>query len=150
MVSFNSPTDPGATYLYDRETGEAEFLFRPRPWLKSEQLAAVRPISFQARAGLTVRGYVTAPTGVEPRDLPMVLLVHGGPWARDSWGYQPEAQMLANRGYAVLQINYRGSTGFGKEFYNAAVHEFAGKMHDDLTDGVLWAIEQGIDRKSVV
>jgi dipeptidyl aminopeptidase/acylaminoacyl peptidase len=144
MVSFNSPTDPGATYLYDRETGEAEFLFRPRPWLKSEQLAAVRPISFQARDGLTVRGYVTAPTGVEPRDLPTVLLVHGGPWARDNWGYQPEAQMLANRGYAVLQINYRGSTGFGKEFYNAAVHEFAGKMHDDLIDGVLWAIDQGI------
>ena len=144
MVSFNSPTDPGATYLYDRETGEAEFLFRPRPWLKSEQLAGVRPISFQSRDGLTVRGYVTAPTGVEPRDLPMVLLVHGGPWARDSWGYQPEAQMLANRGYAVLQVNYRGSTGFGKEFYNAAVHEFAGKMHDDLIDGVLWAIDQGI------
>ncbi len=144
MVSFDAPTDPGATYLYDRETGEAEFLFRPRPWLEPEQLANVRPVSFAARDGLGVNGYLTLPRGVEPKSLPMVLLVHGGPWARDDWGYQPEAQMLANRGYAVLQVNYRGSTGYGKRFFNAAVKEFAGKMHDDLIDGVKWAVAEGI------
>ncbi len=144
MVSFDAPTDPGATYLYDRQTGEAEFLFRPRPWLEPEQLANVRPVSFAARDGLGVNGYLTLPRGVEPKSLPMVLLVHGGPWARDDWGYQPESQMLANRGYAVLQVNYRGSTGYGKRFFNAAVKEFAGKMHDDLIDGVKWAVAEGI------
>ncbi len=144
MVSFDSATDPGATYVYDRDTGESEFLFRPRPWLKPDQLAEMRPVSFPARDGLEIHGYLTLPEGVEPKGLPMVLLVHGGPWARDDWGYQPEVQMLANRGYAVLQVNYRGSTGYGKQFFNAAVKEFAGKMHDDLIDGVLWAVEQGI------
>jgi dipeptidyl aminopeptidase/acylaminoacyl peptidase len=93
---------------------------------------------------MTIHGYLTTPVGVEARDLPMVLYVHGGPWARDDWGYDPVAQLLANRGYAVLQVNYRGSTGYGKAFYNAAVKEFAGKMHDDLIDGVSWAIGQGI------
>ena len=144
IVSYNSPTDPGATYVYDRETGEAEFLFRPRPWLQPEHLAGVKPIAFPSRDGLTIRGYLTLPKGLEAKKLPMVLLVHGGPWARDNWGYQPEAQMLANRGYAVLQVNYRGSSGFGKKFYNAAVKEFAGRMHDDLVDGVGWAVEKGI------
>lgn len=144
MVSFDSPTDPGATYLYDRETGKSEFLFRPRPWLNPAHLADLRPISFRARDGLKIYGYLTLPKAVPPRSLPMVLLVHGGPWARDDWGYQPEAQMLANRGYAVLQVNYRGSTGYGKQFFNAAVKEFAGKMHDDLVDGVQWAVAEGI------
>ena len=87
---------------------------------------------------------MTTPVGVEASALPMVLYVHGGPWARDRWGYDPVAQLLANRGYAVLQVNYRGSTGYGKAFYNAAVGEFAGAMHDDLIDGVQWAIDQGI------
>ena len=150
MVSFDSPTDPGATYLYDRETGEAEFLFRPRPWLEPDQLANVRPVSFQARDGLAIQGYLTLPKGVAPKGLPTVLLVHGGPWARDDWGYQPEAQMLANRGYAVLQVNYRGSTGYGKQFFNAAVKEFAGKMHDDLIDGVKWAVDEGIANPDLI
>ncbi len=132
MVSYDSPTDPGATYLYDRETGEAEFLFCP------------------PRDGLAINGYLTLPKGVEPKALPMVLLVHGGPWARDDWGYQPEAQMLANRGYAVLQVNYRGSTGYGKQFFNAAVKEFAGKMHDDLIDGVKWAVGEGISDPDLI
>ena len=144
VVSFNSPTDPGATYMYDRKTGEAEFLFRPRPWLNAEHLADVTPVSFESRDGLLIHGYLTLPRGLEAKSLPMVLLVHGGPWARDNWGYQPEAQMLANRGYAVLQVNYRGSSGFGKNFYNAAVKEFAGRMHDDLIDGVKWAVAEGI------
>jgi dipeptidyl aminopeptidase/acylaminoacyl peptidase len=150
VVTFSSPTDPGATYLYDRDSGEATFLFRPRPWLNSEHLSEMQPISYRARDGLTVHGYLSTPRGVEPRNLPLVLLVHGGPWARDFWGYQPEAQLLANRGYAVLQLNYRGSTGYGKAFYNAAVREFAGAMHTDLIDGVEWAVAQGIaDRERV-
>jgi dipeptidyl aminopeptidase/acylaminoacyl peptidase len=144
IVSFDSPTDPGATYLYDRATGRARFLFRPRPWLVPRQLAPMRPISYKAADGLTIHGYLTAPVGVPARNLPLVLVVHGGPWARDTWGYDPEAQLLANRGYAVMQINYRGSTGYGKAFYNAAVKEWAGKMHTDLIDGVRWAISEGI------
>lgn len=144
VVSFDSPTDPGVTYLFDRRTGRSQFLFRPRPWLKPAQLAAMKPISFAARDGLTINGYLTVPKGIAARKLPMVLLVHGGPWARDDWGYQPEVQLLANRGYAVLQVNYRGSTGYGRRFYNAAVHEFAGAMHADLIDGVSWAVKQGV------
>jgi dipeptidyl aminopeptidase/acylaminoacyl peptidase len=144
IVSFDSPTDPGATYLYDRNTGRAQFLFRPRPWLVPRQLAPMQPVSFKAGDGLTIHGYLTAPVGVPRRNLPLVLVVHGGPWARDNWGYDPEAQLLANRGYAVLQVNYRGSTGYGKAFYNAAVKEWAGKMHSDLIDGVRWTIKEGI------
>ncbi len=144
VVSFDAPRDPGATYHYDAESGEHEFLFRPRPWLEPDHLADMRPVRFQARDGLTLHGYLTTPVGVEARQLPMVLYVHGGPWARDAWGYDPVAQLLANRGYAVLQVNYRGSTGYGKAFYNAAVGEFAGAMHDDLIDGVEWAIAEGI------
>lgn len=144
VVSFNDPTDPGVTFLFDRDTGEGNFLFRPRPALEGAGLADMTPISYEARDGLIVNGYLTTPRGVEATGLPMVLVVHGGPWARDSWGYQPEVQLLANRGYAVLQINYRGSTGYGKEFKNASVREWAGAMHDDLVDGVQWAVDQGI------
>ncbi len=144
VVTFDDPQDPGATYLFDRDSGEGQFLFRPRPGLEDYRLAGMRPVSFQARDGLTIHGYLSTPPGVAAENLPMVLLVHGGPWARDTWGYQPEAQLLANRGYAVLQVNYRGSTGYGKAFLNAAVHEWAGAMHNDLVDGVQWAIDQGI------
>jgi dipeptidyl aminopeptidase/acylaminoacyl peptidase len=144
IVSYDSPTDPGATYKYDRESGESEFLFRPRPWLNPDHLADMRPVAYQSRDGMTIHGYLSTPRGAEAANLPLILLVHGGPWARDVWGYDPEAQLLANRGYAVLQINYRGSTGYGKAFYNAAVKEWAGAMHDDLIDGVKWAIDEGI------
>jgi dipeptidyl aminopeptidase/acylaminoacyl peptidase len=143
IASFDSPTDPGATYRYDSETGEHEFLYRPRPWLNPEQLADMKPVSYTSRDGLTIHGYLSTPRGANA-NLPLVLVVHGGPWARDYWGYNPEAQLLANRGYAVLQINFRGSTGYGKAFYNAAVKEWAGAMHDDLIDGVKWAIAEGI------
>ncbi|MFN2567200.1 MAG: alpha/beta fold hydrolase, partial [Gemmatimonadaceae bacterium] len=150
VIAFDSPTDPGVTYLYDRTSGRGRFLFRPRPWLKPNELAGMRPVSFKARDGLTVHGYLTTPVGVPARNLPLVLVVHGGPWARDTWGYDPEAQLLANRGYAVLQINYRGSTGYGKKFYNAAVKEWGGKMHTDLVDGVQWAVREGIADASKV
>ena len=144
VVSFDNPVDPGVTYLYDMKTRQSRFLYRPRPWLKPDQLAPMRPVSYRSRDGLTIHGYLTVPRGVPAKKLPTVLLVHGGPWARDGYGYDAEAQLLANRGYAVLQVNYRGSTGYGKAFYNAAVREFARKMHDDLIDGVNWSVAQGI------
>ncbi len=144
VVAFDDDRDPGATYLYDRASGGAEFLHRPRPWLDPETLAPMRPVRITSRDGLALRSYLTLPLGVPPRDLPTVLLVHGGPWARDSWGYHAETQFLANRGYAVLQVNYRGSSGFGKAFSHAAEHEFAGRMHDDLIDAVRWAVDEGI------
>jgi dipeptidyl aminopeptidase/acylaminoacyl peptidase len=143
-VTYNDDRDPGASYLVDRATGGSRFLFRSRPQLDPAALAPMTPVRIPSRDGLTLRSYLTLPLGVEARALPMVLLVHGGPWARDAWGYHSEAQLLANRGYAVLQVNYRGSTGFGKSFMHAAEGEFAGRMHDDLIDGVRWAVDQGI------
>jgi dipeptidyl aminopeptidase/acylaminoacyl peptidase len=108
------------------------------------------PVTITSRDGLPLHSYLTLPVGIEPVGLPMVLLVHGGPWARDAWGFAAEVQLLANRGYAVLQVNFRGSTGYGKAFVKAAVGEFAGKMHDDLIDAVDWAVEQGYaDRERV-
>ncbi len=104
----------------------------------------MKPIKYTARDGLTIHGYLTLPPGKEPKKLPTVVLVHGGPWWRDTWGYNPMVQWLANRGYAVLQVNYRGSTGYGKAFINAGDREWGGKMQDDITDGVKWLIEQGI------
>ena len=144
VASFDDDRDPGATYLFDRASGRSEFLHRPRPWLRPEDLAPMTPVRIPARDGLVLHSYLTLPVGIPPRRLPTVLLVHGGPWARDAWGYDAEVQFLANRGYAVLQVNYRGSTGFGKAFLHAAEHEFAGKMHDDLIDGVRWAIAEGV------
>ena len=143
IIAYDSPNDPGATYLYDRETGQAQFLYRPRPWLPRDALADVKPIKFQSRDGLTIHGYLTVPKGVEAKKLPTVLVVHGGPWARDDWGYDPETQFLANRGFVVLQINYRGSTGYGKRFLHAGDREWGGKMLDDLVDGAEWAVSQG-------
>lgn len=135
---------PVAYHTYSRETGETTLLFVTRPALQKATLTEMRAVDIRARDGLMLPSYLTLPPGVEPKNLPMVLNVHGGPWARDSWGYDPEAQWIANRGYASLQVNYRGSTGFGKKFLHAADREWAGKMHDDLLDAVNWAVEQGI------
>ncbi|MCV7154955.1 S9 family peptidase [Mycolicibacterium pyrenivorans] len=143
VVGFNHDRDPGATYLYDHGTGESRLLFRPLPHLDPAQLAAMQPVTITARDGWPLHSYLTPPVGVEPQGLPLVLVVHGGPWYRDSWGFDAGVQMLANRGYAVLQVNFRGSMGFGKAFLSAAKGEFAGKMHNDLIDGVTWAVEQG-------
>lgn len=138
-------TDKGADYyLFDRETREKVLLNRNPIAAYSDSLSTVQPISFKSRDGLTLNGYLTLPKGSSGKKLPMVLFVHGGPWYRDYWGYRDTVQFLANRGYAVLQINYRGSTGYGRAFRQAAVGEFAGKMHTDLIDGVLWAIKEGI------
>jgi len=144
VVSFLHDTDPDATFLYDHSTGESRLLFRPFPHLDPADLAPMQPVTVTSRDGLELHSYLTLPKGIEPSGLPLVLLVHGGPWFRDRWGYNPRVQLLANRGYAVLQVNMRGSTGYGKSFTRAAIREFAGKMHDDLVDGVEWAVKQGI------
>src|SRR5690606_27385147 len=102
------------------------------------------PITFASRDGLTIHGYVTLPKGREPKGLPLVVNVHGGPWARDEWNFNPEVQFLANRGYAVLQINFRGSTGYGRKFWEASFKQWGRAMQNDITDGVHWLVQQEI------
>lgn len=144
-------TAPIAYYLYDRRSRKVTQLFSTRPALERRKLASMHPLEIKARDGLTLVAYLSLPPGVDAdgdgrpdRPIPLVLNVHGGPWSRDSYGYNPEHQWLANRGYAVLAVNYRGSTGFGKSFLNAANNEFAGKMHSDLIDAVNWAVSEKI------
>ena len=143
IILFEKDNGPAAYHLFNRDTGKGQLLFHTRPRLREYTLAAMEPISYQSRDGLTVHGYLTLPHGVEGKNLPLVLNVHGGPWARDVWGYDPEAQWLANRGYACLQVNYRGSTGYGKQFLNAGDKEWGGKMQHDLTDAITWAVTRG-------
>ena len=144
LVAVSSDVDPGSVYLYDTATGKAELQYRSRPELPSEHLARMMPVSFEARDGMTIHGYLTLPKGVDPKMLPVVMYIHGGPWARDYWGYEPYAQFLANRGYAVMQVNYRSSTGYGKNYTNAGNKEWGiGAMQHDVTDAVNWLIDQG-------
>lgn len=143
VVNFTHDREAGMTYLYDHDTGDSRLLFGSHPQLDPEVLASMEPVTIRSRDGLDLHGYLTLPVGLPANNLPMVLLVHGGPWTRDGWMFTPPVQLLANRGYAVLQVNFRGSAGFGKAFTKAAVGEFAGKMHDDLIDSVDWAVEQG-------
>ncbi len=144
IVAVTSDVDPGARYLYDMETDELEFLYRPRPKLPIEHLAEMKPVKYKSRDGLTIHGYLTVPKGVKAKDLPVVIHPHGGPWARDMWGYDSYVQYLANRGYAVFQPNFRASTGYGKAFFNAGKKQWGFTMQDDLTDGVKHLIDKGI------
>lgn len=137
----------GAYYLYNRNSGEITDIGDPSPWIKEEYMASMTPISYESRDGLTINGYLTLPAGETmetAKNLPVVVNPHGGPWARDNWGFNPEVQFMANRGYAVLQMNFRGSTGYGREFWEASFREWGKKMQDDITDGVDWLIESGI------
>ncbi|MBV8170471.1 MAG: S9 family peptidase [Candidatus Eremiobacteraeota bacterium] len=143
IVLYTVDDGPAAFYVFDRTTKQATFLFTTRPALENVKLAKMEPIAYQARDGLTIHGYLTLPVGVEPKNLPMVLFPHGGPWGRDSWGYNGYVQWLANRGYAVLQPNFRASTGYGKNFLNAGNRQWAGTMRTDLLDAVAWAASQG-------
>ena len=144
IVAVTSDTDPGARYLYDMETGKIQFLYRPRPELPTEHLAEMKPVQYKSRDGYTIHGYLTVPKGVKAKNLPVVIHPHGGPWARDVWGYNGYVQFLANRGYAVFQPNFRASTGYGKEFFNAGKRQWGYAMQDDITDGVNWLIDEGI------
>jgi dipeptidyl aminopeptidase/acylaminoacyl peptidase len=144
VVAATSDRTSGKRYLYDRAARTLDLIADVRPWLPEEELAAMTPVQFAARDGLVLHGYLTRPKGAAPGPLPVVLNVHGGPWARDAWGFNPEVQFLANRGYAVLQVNFRGSTGYGRAFWEASFREWGSKMQDDLTDGVQWLVDQGI------
>jgi dipeptidyl aminopeptidase/acylaminoacyl peptidase len=145
LVGVTSDVHTGSTYVYRRAQGEVSLLYRARPDLPSEHLAPMRPVRYRARDGLTIPAYLTLPRGVPAEKLPVVIHPHGGPWARDYWWPDLLTQFLANRGYAVLQPNFRGSTGYGKKFLNAGDRSFGtGAMQHDLSDGVKWLIEQGI------
>jgi dipeptidyl aminopeptidase/acylaminoacyl peptidase len=149
LVAFASDTQPARYYAWDRNSRKVEFLFSARPELEQYELAPMKPVTIPSRDGLELVSYLTAPANARS-PLPLVLNVHGGPWARDEWGYDPEAQWFASRGYAVLQVNFRGSTGFGKKFLNAGNREWGAKMHDDLLDALEWAVKEGIaDRQKI-
>ena len=149
LVAYFTDDGPVYYYAYDRTAKTTTFLFTNQPKLEGLQLAPMEPISYVARDGLTIHGYLTKPVGVSTPTR-AVLLVHGGPWTRDTWGYKGQAQWLANRGYVVLQVNFRGSTGYGKDFLNAGNREWGAKMHDDLIDGVNWLVEKGIANKDEI
>lgn len=144
VIAFTVDKGPVPFYAYDRKSQKVTFLFDNQPELNKYMLATMEPISFTSRDGLTIHGYLTLPQGEHKTNLPMVLNVHGGPWGRDEWGYRPDAQWFANRGYACLQVNFRGSTGYGKDFVNAGDREWGRNMHNDLVDAVQWAIDKGI------
>jgi dipeptidyl aminopeptidase/acylaminoacyl peptidase len=149
LIRYNRDIGPVEFYAYDRGSQALSFLFVHQPALNNYTLAPMEEVCFEARDGLKIEGYITWPLGLPRENIPLVLNVHGGPWWRDTWGYHPEAQWLANRGYACLQVNYRGSTGYGKDFLNAGDREWGGKMHDDLIDAVEWAIAHGVDRQKI-
>ena len=144
VVRTRSDRSQGAYYLYDLKLGKLQQLAEVGPWLDESEMARMQPITYPARDGLTIHGYLTLPHGVKPEMLPVVVNPHGGPWARDHWGYKPEVQFLANRGYAVLQMNFRGSTGYGREFWEAGFKQWGRAMQDDITDVVHWLIAEGI------
>jgi dipeptidyl aminopeptidase/acylaminoacyl peptidase len=143
LIAFNVDAGSVTYFMYDRPTRAGRLLFSARPALAGYELAPMEPFSFAARDGLVIHGYATFPPGLGRSGLPAVLDVHGGPQVRDTWGYNPEAQWFANRGYLSLQVNYRGSTGYGKAFVAAGDREWGGKMHDDLVDAVGYAVAQG-------
>lgn len=143
LIAYESDIAPTKYYTYKRNTRKAEFMFSIQPALENYQFSPMTFVEIKTSDGLTLPCYLTLPAGVEPKNLPLVLNVHGGPWARDEWGFNPEVQWMANRGWAVLQVNFRGSTGFGKAFVNAGNNEWGGKMQNDLTEAVQWAVKQG-------
>ena len=145
LVHVYSDVDPGSYYLFDRQTGQARFLLAARSWIKPEQMSPMRAISFTARDGTRVHGYITIPRNSDGRNLPLIMNPHGGPHGpRDVWGFNPEVQFLANRGYAVLQVNFRGSGGYGNAFERMGYRNWGTSMIDDMTDGVEWAVAEGI------
>lgn len=147
IIRTYSDRSLGSYYLYDQEKDVMEKIHDVSPWIDEDEMAKVYPIKYNARDGLLIHGYLTLPNGLtmeNARDLPVVINVHGGPWARDTWGFNPEIQFLANRGYAVLQMNFRGSTGYGREFWEKSFNEWGLDMQNDITDGVYWLINKGI------
>jgi len=143
VVSY-SDKSRGTYYYYDVEKNKLTELGKASPWLNENHMAEMTPIKYTSRDGLTIHGYLTLPENSNGKNLPFVVNPHGGPWARDTWGYNPQIQFLANRGFAVLQMNFRGSTGYGREFWEISFKEWGKSMQDDITDGVQWLIDEGI------
>jgi dipeptidyl aminopeptidase/acylaminoacyl peptidase len=145
IVAASNDRTPGARYVYDRKSDALVKMGDIAPWLPEARMARMQPISYKSRDGLTINGYLTLPAGKEQaKNVACVINPHGGPWARDVWGYNPEIQFLASRGYCVLQMNFRGSTGYGRAFWEASFNQWGLKMQHDITDGVQWLIKQGV------
>lgn len=144
LVRTYSDRTRGAYYFYDMSSKKLKKIADVSPWLKAKYMAPMKPVKYKSRDGLTINGYLTLPVGVKAKNLPVVVNPHGGPWARDYWGYNPEVQLFANRGYAVLQMNFRGSTGYGRKFWECSFKKWGKEMQDDITDGVKWLIKKGI------
>ncbi len=150
IVAATSDRTEGARYVYDAKSNALSKLVDINPKIIPSEMAAMKPISYKSRDGLTINGYLTLPVGVDAKNLACIINPHGGPWARDSWGFNPEVQFLANRGYCVLQMNFRGSTGYGRTFWEASFKQWGKAMQNDITDGVQWLVAQGIaDSKRV-
>lgn len=144
LVKTHADVSRGAYYLFDRRTRQISPLGEVAPWIRPELMSEMRTIEYKSRDGLRIQGYLTVPRGMEAKNLPVVVNPHGGPWARDEWGYSSDVQFLASRGYAVFQPNFRGSTGYGRKFWEASFKQWGRKMQDDITDGVNWLIKQKI------
>jgi dipeptidyl aminopeptidase/acylaminoacyl peptidase len=144
LVRTYSDRSLGSYYYFNRDTNDFKKLVDISPWLNEDELAEMKPITYKSRDGLTIHGYLTLPKGMKARGLPVVVNPHGGPWDRDTWGYRSHVQFLANRGYAVLQMNFRTSTGYGRKFWEAGFKQSGLAIQDDITDGVKWLIDKGI------
>lgn len=144
LVVAYSDKSYGTYYFYNIKDKKLSKLAEISPWLNESEMAEMKPITYTSRDGMTIHGYLTLPKGKETKNLPVVVNPHGGPWARDSWGFNPEVQFLSNRGYAVLQMNYRGSTGYGRKFWESSFKQWGKNMQNDITDGVDYLIKQGI------
>jgi dipeptidyl aminopeptidase/acylaminoacyl peptidase len=153
IVRTYSDKSLGAYYIYTTEDNKLEQIVEVSPWIDENEMSNQLPINYMSRDGLNINGYLTLPKGYtmeNAKNLPAVINPHGGPWARDGWGFNPEVQFLANRGYAVLQMNFRGSTGYGRDFWEASFKKWGREMQDDITDGTNWLIEKGIaDRNRI-
>ncbi len=144
MIRTYSDKSLGAYYFYDKATDDLTKIVEVGPWIAEEDMSTMQPIQYQSRDGLTIHGYLSQPLGKEKEATPTVILPHGGPWFRDGWGYHPEVLLLTNRGYNVLQVNFRGSTGYGRDFWEKGFKQWGQTMQHDVTDGVNWLIEKGI------
>ena len=144
VVVTYSDKSRGTYYFYDLDKNKLIELGQVSPWLNEEDMCEMKPVHYKSRDGLIINGYLTLPNGTNGKNLPVVVNPHGGPWHRDSWGYNSEVQFLANRGFAVFQMNFRGSTGYGREFWEKSFKQWGKSMQDDISDGVNWLIDEGI------
>lgn len=144
IVKTSNDKTQGAYYLYNSQNTKLQKIADISPWLNENYMAAMKPVKYKSRDGIYIHGYLTMPKGLAPKNLPLIIFPHGGPWMRDYWKFNPDVQFLANRGYAVLQMNYRGSRGYGKSFWEKSVKQWGKSMQNDITDGVQWAIDEGI------